>query len=387
MIWQVYLKEMKDSIRDQKTILLSVIIPMLFTIGLIFFMENMMNTETNEKLQVAIPPVTNEELVEWLGTANEIELVTVNDPIQSVNDGEAVAAIISEETFADDLANNNLPVVQIVADPTSSKGSLASDMIESLLNVKKQEIVETRLIENNIEPSIIEPFTVTFENISGEDSSSLYMLTIFAQLIIVLSVLMGGLSAANDMFAGEKERKTMEALLMTPVKRINIIVGKWMAIASLSAISGVFSVVAFVLSINLFGEMLSKALNISDNFGIFTVSILVGIIFFALLIASLQMILSLLANNLKEAQNYISPISMLIMVPYFILIGISANELTAVHFIIPFFNIYALIKQLIYGIYDLSNLLLVAGSSTVFIIISFVIAALMFMKSKWVLGK
>lgn len=99
------------------------------------------------------------------------------------------------------------------------------------------------------------------------------------------------------------------------------------------------------------------------------------------------MLISLMANNLKEAQNYISPITTLAMVPYFILIGVSANELSTMHFLIPFLNIYALIKQLIYGIYDTTSILLVAGSSAAFICLTFFIAYAMFMKSKWVLGK
>ena len=155
----------------------------------------------------------------------------------------------------------------------------------------------------------------------------------------------------------------------------------------IGAASGIVSVIAFVLSIHLFAEDLSQALKISDNLLTFTFSIIVGIIFFALLIASIQMIVSLLANSLKEAANYISPISLLSMIPYFILLGISANELTDLHFMIPFFNIYALIKQLIYGIYDINSVLLVAGSSAVVIVIIFLVALGMFRKSKWVLGK
>jgi sodium transport system permease protein len=107
---------------------------------------------------------------------------------------------------------------------------------------------------------------------------------------------MGGLPAANDLFIGEKERKTMEALLMTPVNRLHLIVGKWLAIAVLSMISGIFSVITFILGVNLLTENLAKALRLDQNIGFFTFSLLVGIIFFSLLVSSVQMILSLLAK-------------------------------------------------------------------------------------------
>lgn len=387
MTWEVYKKEMKDSIRDQKTLFLSVFIPMLFSIGLIFFMEKIFFGDTEEILPVAVDANIDEAVQEWVSDTEGIKVIVTEDPVQQVYDGKAVAAVQASKDFMDELENFNSPEIKILSDPSSKRGDSASTLLSWQLETKLQELISIRLMENNIEPSLIQPFILQVEDISEDDSMSLYMLSFFAQLIIILTVVMGGIPSANDLFAGEKERKTMEALLMTPVKRIHIITGKWLTIATLGAASGIVSVIAFVLSIHLFAENLSQALKISDNLLTFTFSIIVGIIFFALLIASIQMIVSLLANNLKEASNYISPISMLSMLPYFILISISANELTDVHFMIPFFNIYALIKQLIYGIYDIKSVLLVAGSSLVVIVIIFLIALGMFRKSKWVLGK
>lgn len=387
MTWEVYKKEMKDSIRDQKTLFLSVFIPMLFSIGLIFFMEKIFFGDTEEILPVAVDANIDEAVQEWVSDTEGIKVIVTEDPVQQVYDGKAVAAVQASKDFMDELENFNSPEIKILSDPSSKRGDSASTLLSWQLETKLQELISIRLMENNIEPSLIQPFILQVEDISEDDSMSLYMLSFFAQLIIILTVVMGGIPSANDLFAGEKERKTMEALLMTPVKKIHIITGKWLTIATLGAASGIVSVIAFVLSIHLFAENLSQALKISDNLLTFTFSIIVGIIFFALLIASIQMIVSLLANNLKEASNYISPISMLSMLPYFILISISANELTDVHFMIPFFNIYALIKQLIYGIYDIKSVLLVAGSSLVVIVIIFLIALGMFRKSKWVLGK
>lgn len=387
MTWEVYKKEMKDSIRDQKTLFLSVFIPMLFSIGLIFFMEKIFFGDTEEILPVAVDANIDEAVQEWVSDTEGIKVIVTEDPVQQVYDGKAVAAVQASKDFMDELENFNSPEIKILSDPSSKRGDSASTLLSWQLETKLQELISIRLMENNIEPSLIQPFILQVEDISEDDSMSLYMLSFFAQLIIILTVVMGGIPSANDLFAGEKERKTMEALLMTPVKRIHIITGKWLTIATLGAASGIVSVITFVLSIHLFAENLSQALKISDNLLTFTFSIIVGIIFFALLIASIQMIVSLLANNLKEASNYISPISMLSMLPYFILISISANELTDVHFMIPFFNIYALIKQLIYGIYDIKSVLLVAGSSLVVIVIIFLIALGMFRKSKWVLGK
>jgi sodium transport system permease protein len=386
MTWYIFQKELKDSLRDSKTILLSVLLPIVFITGMLFFMEKMMS-DTNEQVKVAVANNTDKEILSWLKEIKGLELIPSDNPLKMVVDGKANVAFSADPDFSLQLKDKKIPKVIIQADPTSTKGGNAQEKIANAFTQKKDKLVQSRLLENNIDPKEIDPFQINMKSISESDDQSLYMISIIAQLIIVLAVLMGGIPAANDLFAGEKERKTMEALLMTPVHRIHLIVGKWLTIAVLSMISGVFSVISFILGVNLFTEKLASALKLDQNIGFFTISLLVGIIFFALLVSSVQIIISLFANNLKEAQNYITPITMGAMIPYFLLIGVSANELTTTHFLIPFLNIYALIKQLIYGIYDINSILLVSGSSIVFIALSFFIAYTMFMKSKWVLGK
>jgi sodium transport system permease protein len=387
MIWHVFRKELKDSFRDQTTLLLSVFLPIVFITGLLFYMEKMAMDDTNEEIKVAVSVQTNSKVLSWLKEVKGLKLVTSDNPLKLIEDGGAHAAFFSDPDFTDKLNSNTAPTITIQADPTSSKGGTAQDKIEDILNIKKNELVQSRLAKNQIEPNVIEPFQIQTKSLTDSDDTSLYFISIFAQLIIVMSVLMGGMAAANDLFAGEKERKTMEALLMTPVNRLHLIVGKWLAIAVLSMISGVFSVVSFIVGVNVFTEKLKTALQLDQNIGFFTISLLAGIIFFALLISSLQMIISLLANTMKEAQNFITPITFIAMIPYFVLIGTSANELTKTYFMIPFLNIYALIKQLIYGIYDVTSILLVVGSSSIFIALSFFVAYGMFKKSRWVLGK
>ncbi|WP_028776259.1 ABC transporter permease [Shimazuella kribbensis] len=387
MTWHVFIKELKDSLRDQKTIFLSVLLPILFNIGIVYFIENVFMEDSKEQVKVAVSTKTAPEVLSWLKDIKGIEIISSHDPLAMIKEGEATVALSSDPDFSQKLKSNEIPEVVIQADPSSTKGSSTQDKIADALTIKRDAFVKQRLVENNINPKEMEPFKINTKSIIEGDDISLYMVSIFAQLIIVLAVLMGGLPAANDLFAGEKERKTMEALLMTPVNRLHLIIGKWLAIAVLSMISGIFSVITFILGVNLLTENLAKALRLDQNIGFFTISLLVGIIFFALLVSSVQMILSLLANNLKEAQNYITPITALAMIPYFLLIGTSANELTTTHFLIPFMNIYALIKQLIYGIYDFTSILFVVGSSSIFIVLTFFLAYAMFLKSKWVLGK
>lgn len=383
MIWHVYRKELTDSLRDKKTIMLSIMLPIIFNIGILYFFDNFLISQ-EESHVVAINQNADPVVIEWIESEGSATVKKTQDPIKEVTEGNVLVAIQADENLTN---SAGVPEIKIYSDPSSTKASSTSEYVLSLLSAHKNKLLAQRLQELNLDQAAITPFEVKAESLSGEDDGSLYMISIFAQLIIVLGVLMGGMPAANDLFAGEKERKTMEALLMTPVKRLDLIIGKWLTIATLGMLSGFFSVVTFVTFVQFFTKNLESALNISDHLTFFTISLVVGIIAVSLLAACLFAILSLMANSIKEAQNYISPVMTIAMIPYFLLIGVSVNELTTTHFLIPFFNVFALIKQLIYGVYDLSSILYVAGSSAVVVAITFGAAYIMFTKSRWVLGK
>ncbi len=347
----------------------------------------MFSVDNEEVIDVSINSNADEEVVSWLEELESIKFISSENPVEEVTDGNTSLAVVVADNFTEALATNEKPVIELHGDPISTKASTVMDKITVLLSSKKEILVGNTLQEQGVDVSSLEPFTINQLSLSPEDdATSSYMVSIFAQLIIVLAVIMGGLPASTDLFAGEKERKTMEALIMTPVKRINIVTGKWLTISTLGAMSGVFSVITFVVFVQLFTTQMKSAMQLDQNLPFFVTSLCIGIFSFAFLIAAIEMLLSMIAKTVKEAQNYLSPISMLGMVPYFILLMVSPHELTNLHFLVPIVNIFALIKQLIAGIYEISSIVMVLGSSAVFILLIFTAATFMFKKSKWVLG-
>ncbi|HLR15713.1 MAG TPA: ABC transporter permease [Bacillota bacterium] len=389
MFRHVYVKEMIDTFRDRKTLFLSVLIPIIFSIGIVFFMDHILLADTPDKpVDVAINQTADQEVVDWIDEIDSVQLQKVSDPVQVGRDGDVLVAIDVQDDFIQIMEKGESPLVSIYAEPTSSKAENVVNGLMTMFTEKQGEIVASELQAADVNIEVLQPFGIDVQNLSGSDDGvSSFVISIIAQIVIVIAVMVGGLPASSDLFAGEKERKTMEALIMTPVNRIHILLGKWLTIATLGIMSGIFSVITLVVFVQLFTTNMKEALDLSNNVFYFTSSLIVGIIFFALLISALEMVISLFANTMKEAQNYVSPLMFLAMIPYFILIDVSPNEFTHTHFLIPFLNIYALIKQLVYGIYDITSILLVVGSSVVFILITLGIGMFMFSKSKWILGK
>ena len=388
MFWSIYKKEMLDSMRDRKQIFLSIVIPIVMMLAMTLFYENVMLSSNEDKVYtVAVSSEMDEKSVAWMNELPNMAAIVVADPEQAVRDGDAAAGLWADVRFLEKIEQGEPVEVKIVADSSSMNGSITVDRMERYLNEFEQLSMTNRLEQHGIDPVSIQPLTVTPIELAGKDSTSLSLASLLLPMLIVMSVMIGGQGAATELFAGEKERKTMEALLMTPVNRGTLVMAKWLAISTIGFISGVFAIFGFVAVVFTMTERLKTVLDFGDTAGSLLVSALLSILIFAALVAAIQIIFSLFAKTFKEAQSYFGPVMFLAMVPYFVLIGTGVNELTTIHFLIPVMNTYALLKELVYGIFSVPNLLMTLASSAAFVGVMYAIAAIMFSKDKWVLGK
>ena len=387
MIWHIYKKELIDCLRDRKTIIFSVLIPILLNVGMLFFVDRMMSNNQPDGMSIAVEKGSDTSVVEWLKEDRNLQVVESEDPLQTVEKGKASVALKVDKEFSDKILHMQSPDVMIYTSPDSVESSRTKEYVTAILNKQRDGIIKERLTQLNINDQTIQPFYVKEQSFSNKDNSSLIMVAIYAPMIIALGVLGGIVPSANDIFAGEKERKTMEALLMAPIKRLHLLIGKWFTISTFGVLSGVLSTISFVLFVRYFTVTLNDALNLNNHLIAFSASLLVAITLFALLAGLILCIFSLLASSVKEAQSYTSQIVTVAILPCFLLMGKSVNEMQSNVFLIPIYNVFALMKQLLYGVYDMQSLGYTIGSLSVCIIVLFTIGYTIFTKSRWVLGK
>lgn len=386
MMWHIYKKEMLDSLRDRKTIVLSIFIPIVMMLAMVLFYENvLLNPRTDETYKVAAS--VDEETFQWLTSLPKIEAVASDAPEKDVQDGRAVVGFKASRGFLADVRGGGSGEVLLLADQGSMNGIDGLETIKAGLNALRDEVVRDRLAAAGIDIGLIQPITIVEAEIQEGDGASLFMASLILPLLVVMSVMIGSQSSAVELFAGEKERKTMEALLMTPVNRSALILAKWLTISTLGFISGIFAVGGFAIVVSTLTERMKQVLDFGDQLGNLLVSALLSILLFSLLVAAIQIIFSLFANNFKEAQSYFGPVMFIAIAPYFILIGTGINELTTVHFLVPVVNTFALLKELVYGVFSFANLGLTLLSTAALVAIMYTVAAIMFRKDKWVLGK
>ncbi|MCC9089649.1 MULTISPECIES: ABC transporter permease [Bacillus] len=391
-MWKtVFLKEMTDALRDRKTLLLTVLIPLLTMLGLVFFYESMIADPGDETYTVAVNEKLPSEMNQMIKEVKNIHLETFDDPQQAVKDGEANAYLEMPKEADEMLQHQESFAIKIHGYTTDDDSVIAVQMLQSLLEQYQNQVVEKRLANDQINTSVIHPFEVQSVDVEegeeGENGMTAMLLSILLPMILVTSVISGALPAALDIVAGEKDRKSIEALFLTPASRLQILIGKWLAVSMFGILSGIVAIGMLLLSTLLFTEKLKQALNFGDQMWSIIGVMFAALIIFSFMVSMIELLLSVVSGSVKEAQSYMSMIITLGVIPMFFTMRAGATQLDTYYFAVPFLNIHALCKQMMFGIIDPMSIALTLGSTALVVVILFVAVRVMFMKEKWMLAK
>ncbi|MGM0836412.1 MAG: ABC transporter permease [Bacillota bacterium] len=385
MLRKIYLKEMKDSFRDRRTLLLTVLLPIVMMTGLVLFYESMVSDGEGETYRLAVETSFSAEEEGIFAAYENIEFVQSDDPEAVVQEGDAQAALILNDGFMESVAGGEAATVTVIGDSFSQNSSNLLNMVTSALAVYEKSVIAERLEAQGTSQELVQPFTFEQKEIS-EDNPGINLVAMLIPLILALAIGIGAGPSASDLFAGEKEKKTMEALLMTPVNRMTLLVAKWLTIVTIGSLTGIITLIVVALEINFLTENLKSAVSLGDNvYPVVGFAILVSIIY-AMFVATLLMVTSIIGKTVKESQSYSTPIMMVAMFPLMIISGIGINELAFHHFAIPIMNVFTILKELSFGIINYEHLGIMIGSNLVCIVVAFIIARVMFLKDKWVMN-
>lgn len=378
-------KELIDAFRDRRTLLLTVFLPMILMSALVFFYEGILSDNKDEVYEVVVND-GYQQTAEQLYKGNDMlifkEVKDVEDAV--INDG-AVAGVMFPADFSLESMNETNSTIQIIADKFSGSGAIVISQLELGIVVLGQKLVESKLLEVGVDTSILN--SIGIEHIQSVNSNeSIMMLSFLIPLILSMALGIGASPIASDLFAGEKERKTMEALLMTPVKRMTLLFGKWIAVTVISTISGIITLVVVVFEITYFAQVLNEGLQFGEKYLSILLSSTAILISYSMFVASLLVIASIFAKTVKEAQSYSTPILVVIILPAMYVVNLGINELSSSHFITPILNLFAIFKEILYGIVNVEHMLMVIGSNVLCSVVSLLIARIFFLKDKWVLA-
>jgi sodium transport system permease protein len=307
-------KEVRDGSRDRRA-LFTLLFSALFTPALLGFMMNRIADRQRELEDVRIPIVGVEHapaLVDWLRQQAGVAIVPGPvDAEQAVRSGEDVVVVISPE-FTKKFRGSSPAPIKIVSDSSRTSSRPKVQRVRGLFQRYSAEIGSMRLVARGVSPSISTPLQLQDVEVSSAQQRAAQILN-FIPLFVVLAAFMGGMQIAVDSTAGERERGSLEPLLVNPAPRSVFVTGKWLAASLWSMVSVVLTA---ALSLAMLDYIPLQELGIRFRLGSDQVAGLFAVALpICLLAPAIQTYASTFARSFKEAQSYMGMLVLLPMVP------------------------------------------------------------------------
>lgn len=315
LAWVVFGKELRDGLRDRRSIM-SVVIGAALTPVLLGGMFTVIAGRGRDAQDLKLPVAGVEyapAFVDWLKQQSGVEIVAAPaDPEQAVRDRKEDVVLIIEKDFAKNMARGVPAPVKLISDGTRDSSRPKVERAKALVTGYSDQLTALRLIARGVAPSIAMPLRVEDVEISSAQERLAGVLNILP-LMLVLAALTGGMQIAIDTTAGERERGSLEPLLLSPVPRLALAVGKWLAASAFGCGSVVFSM---LLTVNVLRRVpwhdLGIRFRVSDGD---LMSLLALVLPLALFLSSVVMFAATFARSFKEAQGYIGLLVLLPMLP------------------------------------------------------------------------
>jgi sodium transport system permease protein len=378
----IYQKEMLDLTRDRRTLISMVavpliVIPLLLNLSTRLLSRMQENAENEAKSMAVAVRITTPGVRAALEKA-QIQMVEKDDLKDAVLKKTAAAGV-------EEIAGTPVEI-QIYADNSNPTSSAAAARVRAALDDFKDEKVRESLKNSGIPASVLTPFVVKRTNLAGARKMSGMVWGSMLGYVLLLLMFAGGMYPVIDMTAGEKERKTMEALLSSPARRGEIVLGKNLAAMTAIFITAILTLGSMVYSLK-GSNLSSKSPEIQEMMRTIpldthTVTLIaVTLVPLSMFAAALMFAIALSAKSYKEGQSYLTPLVFVVIVPA-LMGGISGLEMTPALCLIPIFNASQMIRGILLGDVSTANFAITLTANLVYAAIAFAIATRQFENEK-----
>jgi sodium transport system permease protein len=388
----VYRKELIDSLRDRRTLVSMIAVPLLLmpllTIGMGVLSASIVGQAMEEVPKVMIlggedSPGVRAELQKM----DTIRIVPANsDYAEEITAKQVRAAVEIPEGFDAKLAAGESMNVKIYMYEGDLKSGFGADRLQKFFRDLRDRAVRERLEAKGLPENLIRPFEIRQQNVAPAEKVGGAILGGLVPYFVILLCLTGAMYPAMDLTAGEKERGTIETILCSPVSRTHLVLGKFLMVLTASIATAILSITSMAASFGVGKKMLSSmgngrldaALQITLTWKAI-VSVFIMVLPLAVLFSAALLAISLFSKSFKEAQSYISPLMIIVVLPAVAAV-LPGVELSAGLSLIPVLNTSLVSKEIMSGTYHWKYIALIFGSSCVYAAVAIAIAVKLFQR-------
>lgn len=365
-------KETLETIRDRRTVIVALLLPVVMmpivTLGIPFLSQRQQQEREGTPAAVAVVNANAAAALVQLGVREGlIRVVRVENPRQALIDRRIDAVLQIPEDFARRIARGPVEVT-ILFDEGEAASVVARQRLQEMVSRYTSVIAERRLRARGLSRADVDPVTITARNVADERRLGAVLLAGLLPFFISVWAVLGGQYAALDLGAGEKERRTLEALLVAPASRWQLATGKFLTVmaASMAAVMMVIATALVTLRLGAhwgISELQRAAVAISAGPAVLMIAAAAVLVAF---LSALQLALSIYARGLREAQQFFTPVYLLLSLPAMAAPFLEGWGDVTWTYLLPGLNAVFIFRQLLLGTAQWGHLVLTLGSTFVY---------------------
>jgi sodium transport system permease protein len=389
----LYLREIRSALRDRTIVTNSILLPiflypvMMWLIFTGFTFISGQNEELKSRIMLKDVPAAHAILKKEFETDKSIVLTMSDDAARDIRNGvlDALVEFLPPET---DVPVENNFETRITYDESRDQSNSARLRVDQKLSRYRETYLEQQASRLGLSREQFQNFWVDDDNVSSNRQMGQFIMGLMLPVFFIVMLAVGGMHPAIDATAGERENSTWETVMSAATSRSNVLVGKYLYVATMAFTAAVLNLIAMMFSMGTILAPLFAGGQASLSFRIPFQSvpvILMGAVLLALFVSAGMMILASFARNYKEGQSMISPFYIALILPILFLRS-PGLEFTPRIALIPVANVTMMIREAIQGIYHWRLIGLTMAVEAVCVVIALRIAMMVIQHEDFVMG-
>jgi sodium transport system permease protein len=351
--WIVFTKELKETLRDTRTLMIMVVVPVLLYPAILIASEQLalfgQRQLDREPAPVAVVGDVDSLFLRYVDEREDLALVPVGDPEGAIR-ADSVSAVALFLFVPGNEGNRAVSLLYDAADDRSKRGRA---LLGQALEAWGDTLLERRIAQQGLPEGFARPLVVADSSVALPSELGGYALGRFLPMLLVVMTLLGAFYPAIDLAAGEKERGTLETLLTAPIPAGQVVAGKFLTVTVVGLLAAALNLGSMLLTFQT--GLFQLSLNIPIEFSLPFSSVLIifaVLVPLAVLFGALFLGIAVRSQSFKEAQNALTPTYMVFLLPALLPLfpGIEVNSFLA---LLPVAGVALLFRELMTGNADL----------------------------------
>jgi sodium transport system permease protein len=364
----VWRKEMLDTVRDQRSMFLMIVLPLLLYPLLFLLVGSMVGRQAarEKAMQVSIALSHPEDAVllrNALEKADHVTVLTSTDPRASVQNGDVDLGLIPASGFDDSLRAGASPQVQIFYDGAENGSRTAKDRVQKAIESLRDSVRTARLQRIGADETLLSVVDNKDVNVASKEKMTGFAVGAIVPYLLTILIATGAFHTAIDSTAGEKERNTLETILVSSAGRVEIVSGKYLAIVTASFVATLAGVLGMTITFFLTTHSAAVAGEGIAKLPPSAVPILfLTAVPLALLLAAVLLAIGCFARSTKEAQTFFSYFQFLVI---FLALASVFQDVRAdiTTYLIPVLNVAMVQREMLIGMFNAGHVALTIVST------------------------